>query len=335
MSENDLTNAAPASGDYVEGDTENDLLVQQVSVGYQLRAAREARGVSIGEVAAALKLSPRQVDAIESDDWSHLPRIVIRGFVRNYARYLGQDVVSFLEILDRVPLPAVPELEVRTEYSVALSEERRSSRRDSIWVVSGLVILVLAVLTYFLMPIEWWQSGVDTLQNFIHAGKEDKPENITVQPIPIQTMDASSGSADTPSAIADQVTAPVAAAESQESQSGVTEELTRTGGEVSESHEQQPTTGPPPVVSGEAPLPPGQAKLFFSFTGSSWVEVRDRNGQAIFSQLGAAGSQREVSGQPPLSIVIGNASHVTLQYKGNPVDLSKRSKDGVVRLTLK
>ena len=74
--------------------------------------------------------------------------------------------------------------------------------------------------------------------------------------------------------------------------------------------------------------------LVFAFSEPSWVEVRDRSGQVIFSQLSQAGSTREVSGQPPFSLVVGNASHVSVQYRGKPVDLSKRSKDDVARLTL-
>ena len=43
---------------------------------------------------------------------------------------------------------------------------------------------------------------------------------------------------------------------------------------------------------------------------------------------------REVEGQPPFAVVVGNAGQVTLQYKGKAVDLSKRSKEDVARLTL-
>lgn len=62
--------------------------------------------------------------------------------------------------------------------------------------------------------------------------------------------------------------------------------------------------------------------------------MRDRTGQIIFSQLSQAGSQRDIEGQPPFVLVVGNAAHVTLQYKGKAIDLSKRSKDDVARLTL-
>ena len=86
-----------------------------------------------------------------------------------------------------------------------------------------------------------------------------------------------------------------------------------------------------------APAPSATAGnvLKFNFFKASWVEVRDRSGQIIFSQLSPAGSQRDIEGQPPFALVIGNAQHVSLQYKGQPVELSsKRSKDDVARLSL-
>lgn len=44
-----------------------------VAIGRELRAAREGRGLSIGEVADRLKLSVKQLNAIESGDFASLP----------------------------------------------------------------------------------------------------------------------------------------------------------------------------------------------------------------------------------------------------------------------
>jgi cytoskeleton protein RodZ len=74
--------------------------------------------------------------------------------------------------------------------------------------------------------------------------------------------------------------------------------------------------------------------LKLSFAQPSWVEIRDRSGQIIFSQLNPAGSQRDIEGQPPFALVIGNATNVTVQYKGKVIELSQRSKDDVARLNL-
>jgi len=74
--------------------------------------------------------------------------------------------------------------------------------------------------------------------------------------------------------------------------------------------------------------------LKLSFSQPSWVEIRDGSGQIIFSQLNPAGSQSDIRGQPPFALVIGNASNVTVQYKGKVVELTQRSQEDVARLTL-
>ena len=69
------------------------------------------------------------------------------------------------------------------------------------------------------------------------------------------------------------------------------------------------------------------------FTEASWVEVKDAKGQLLVSSKHQPGSEREVGGVGPLSVTIGNASHVRLQVNGKPVDPQLRAND-VARLTL-
>src|SRR5437764_9402768 len=58
--------------------------------GEELRREREIRGISLKEIADATKISKRFLDAIERNDHKTLPAPVFtRGFVREYARYLG------------------------------------------------------------------------------------------------------------------------------------------------------------------------------------------------------------------------------------------------------
>src|SRR5947208_15107480 len=60
------------------------------SFGDELRREREIRGISLKEIADATKISKRFLDAIERNDHKTLPAPVFtRGFVREYARYLG------------------------------------------------------------------------------------------------------------------------------------------------------------------------------------------------------------------------------------------------------
>ncbi|HUP44531.1 MAG TPA: helix-turn-helix domain-containing protein [Thermoanaerobaculia bacterium] len=60
------------------------------SFGEDLRREREIRGISLKEIADATKISRRFLEAIERNDHKTLPAPVFtRGFVREYARYLG------------------------------------------------------------------------------------------------------------------------------------------------------------------------------------------------------------------------------------------------------
>ena len=90
------------------------------SVGQQLRAAREARGLTADDVAKAIKLSFRQVKALEADDWPNLPgKTIIRGFVRNYARLLTLDSSQLMTDLDQLNILQAPVLDIPTPLPVA------------------------------------------------------------------------------------------------------------------------------------------------------------------------------------------------------------------------
>jgi cytoskeleton protein RodZ len=106
-----------------------------------------------------------------------------------------------------------------------------------------------------------------------------------------------------------------------------------------------PATGAPPAQAPAAEAPPtaqapaasagtGAHRIVLRFERESWVEIRGRNGRTLMSQLNAAGSERVVEGNPPFSVVIGNAQHVQLSYDDRPVDLMPHVKVEVARFTL-
>ncbi len=79
----------------------------------------------------------------------------------------------------------------------------------------------------------------------------------------------------------------------------------------------------------------GTGRLSFKFDSDSWVEIRDANKRMILSHLYRAGETSEISGKPPLSLVIGNAAKVSLQYNDQLVDLQPYTGVTVARITLK
>src|SRR5690606_19882097 len=70
----------------------------RMPLGAVLSAAREQRHWSIEDVSNHLRLSPRQIMALESDDFSSLPEpMITRGYIRNYARLLEINAEPLIE----------------------------------------------------------------------------------------------------------------------------------------------------------------------------------------------------------------------------------------------
>lgn len=99
-----------------------------------------------------------------------------------------------------------------------------------------------------------------------------------------------------------------------------------------------PAVSPAPAIAAAPAQPPVAPRtaptLEFAFAKEAWTEVRDKNGKQLLAQLNPAGSRQTVTGEPPFSLVIGNAPDVTVTYHGKPVALAPYTKGDVARLTL-
>jgi cytoskeleton protein RodZ len=78
----------------------------------------------------------------------------------------------------------------------------------------------------------------------------------------------------------------------------------------------------------------GKRSIRMKFERDSWVEIKDRGGNRLISQLNPAGSEQAVEGRPPFEVIIGNAQHVRLSYDDRPIDLAPHVKVEVARFTL-
>ncbi|MBV2264463.1 MAG: helix-turn-helix domain-containing protein, partial [Thauera sp.] len=126
------------------------------SPGARLRRAREARGESVHEAAFAIKLSPRQIEALENDDFAALPGMAfVRGFARNYARYLGLDATPLLDGIERLAGAGQPDLSPIRNADGDLPAGG-GGRRGSF--PAGAVVAVLLVL----LGVGWYFDWVRT-----------------------------------------------------------------------------------------------------------------------------------------------------------------------------
>lgn len=79
----------------MQGDMPDEFTPNPARPGDQLRAAREAQGLDLAEVAARTRIPQRHLEAIEQGTYSGLPSITYAtGFAKAYARAVGADEVA-------------------------------------------------------------------------------------------------------------------------------------------------------------------------------------------------------------------------------------------------
>ena len=276
---------------------------EPVAVGRILAAAREQQGLSIADVARQLRLGARQIEALEADDYVSLPgNTFVRGFIRNYARMLQLDPDTMLQSFQqRAPSEALAMSAPPRggEFSVYPSKRW-------MWYAGAVAAMVIAapLLIYFALGGRDDATPARTAKPVQPASRQSIVALPSVVPVPPPSQ---------------QITLP--AVPQQDAPVAV----------------QQPEAAaslPVQPVRAES-APAGSGRVVFKFAQESWTEVRDRDGRKIFSQLNSAGTEQAVQGEPPFTLVIGNAAHVSATYNGVPVDLTPYINVDVARLTLK
>lgn len=116
------------------------------TLGEKLRQAREARGITLSEVAEQTRISPLYIESIENDDYRSLPGgIFNKGFVKSFAKYVGVDEQEALQ--DYASMASHPDNQLaettKTYRPEVLTDDRASS--------SSLPTIILAVIILGLM----------------------------------------------------------------------------------------------------------------------------------------------------------------------------------------
>jgi cytoskeletal protein RodZ len=93
-----------------------------------------------------------------------------------------------------------------------------------------------------------------------------------------------------------------------------------------------PAPAPEPAA---APRAKAQSSVTLRYSADSWTEVYDASGARLFYDVGAANSVQTVVGAPPLRVVLGNASGVSVEYNGHSKPIAKLSRpDGSVQFSI-
>jgi len=133
----------------MEGEAAEDPNLFPATVGDKLRAAREAQGLDLPEIASRTRIPQRHLEAIEKGNYAGLPSITYAlGFAKAYARAVGADEVAIARDL-RTELHRNPERAAPIPAYETSDPARVPPRGLAIFgALLALVLIVGAILYY-------------------------------------------------------------------------------------------------------------------------------------------------------------------------------------------
>lgn len=134
------------------------------SFGEELRREREIRGISLKEIADSTKISRRFLEAIEHNDHRTLPAAVFtRGFVREYARYVGLNAEEMVtrynaaaEVDDRVEKGPVLDKHPPVQVRDISPKPPKKKGIPPVWARINANAIFLLFIAAALAAVAWW-----------------------------------------------------------------------------------------------------------------------------------------------------------------------------------
>lgn len=281
-----------------------------------LQQSREAAGLHIAALAAALKVPVRKLEALEAGRYEELPDLT-------FARALASSACRHLKIdpgpvLEQIPYSRTPSLgdTPNTINAPFKPAQNASTSPAAEWLrrpaVLASLLLVLAAVGLLLAPD--WGTTIDQLRQATPAAPTTTAANAErVEPGP-----------EVPAA--PPLAAP-AEASPVESQALVAPAEPVTGAASA--------TPAPEAVAAPAADATNAALLRIQAVGESWVEVVDGKGVSQVQRMLKPGDSMDFSASPPYSVVVGRADAVQVTVRGDRFDVMPLARNSVARFQVK
>ena len=325
--------------DLNEPETQHESIIQQEPVtpaslpsvrlpGAELAVRRQQLGLTVEHMAGRLKLTQRQILALEADNYTVLPGMaIVRGFVRAYAKALDIDPVPLVAMIQEEKAPALQNLAptwrggVSTPYTeTRLPTLGRADASPQFWLVSVSLAILLIGALLVARYMEWLpnMSRIELLQS-------DKAQS---SPPPVLIVkEAESVSA--------------TGAVGSEMGTLVQKELPPIAPEqvlpATEEHAAGEPVNAVAAVDQANPAQPASPvnALVLKAREQSWYEIRRANGTVVRSGLLHAGATETFEIAEPVQLTLGNAPGVDATLRGAPLEIRSEEGSKVVKLNVK
>jgi cytoskeleton protein RodZ len=315
----------------VEQDVEEtSLLKDVVTAGAILKAAREAKGLSIETVATQLHLRPKIINDLENDIFVNIASTTyVRGYIKNYARVVSADINQIQQCLShQLPEIVAPAMQ---SFSRKTTHQARNSRLN---LVTYLIVAVLIA-----MLVLWWVqkssllTNVDLSQPTVEeiAAESNMPEPQQI----IRSGSVQSTANDVGNEGNDSATdsANKAAIEAEDKLIQTAQDAASTAQQLAASSSVT-TASTESLSTTDTSLASGESVLTIELTGDCWVNVTDANGKVMVDGVKNSAQRIEVRGIKPFKVILGAPQVASISLDGNNVSLAEFANGRVARLTL-
>lgn len=143
------------------------------TVGEILKSTRGEKKLTLEEAEAATKIRKKYLVALEGDDWQKLPSFTYtKGFIKNYAEFLGLDLNYVLPVFRRQTQPGIEKAKIIPPgMSQPLSEP--------LWRLTPSKIISIFILVLIFLFFSWLFSQY---QSFVWAPKIvlERPQELEI-----------------------------------------------------------------------------------------------------------------------------------------------------------
>lgn len=291
------------------GDRSVPVTSGQLGLGERLRSARKARAISLERMAESLHLDEAIVLALEDERFEELGApVFVRGHLKAYARLVGLPIDSVLGAYQQAEPQnlAVPPAERRMSRSLTIN--------PVIWGVSALVVLLGVLLALYVVQDGELAPATTSVADRVPAAGMGTP----AEP-PAAESDADTAPPVVTPALAGSATVAAPVAERPESVAAAPGVRDLPLPEAAPATVIEPATdlGSETATAAGTEPRPDLMRVSLHFREESWVEISDANRRLLFG-LQREGRRRELAGEPPFRLLLGNAAGVDVSVNDEP-----------------
>ncbi|MBC3874949.1 helix-turn-helix domain-containing protein [Undibacterium flavidum] len=353
--------------DSQEEKTVSDNAIKALTTGEQLAASRQAKNWTVQFVAEQLKLSQVQIVALEADNFDALPKMVIvRGFVRAYAKLLKVNGDGLVAALPRDTEPVQLETSLRPALSTPFIDSRLSlqgQHDNNRRYIIGAITLLIIVGLFLLLQVTEFGKSFGTIFDKKNASASSVASALAVESASVSTPNdlPATQNAEQSSALQGTDASPTAIAASNEktvptievaqaplekagatpvqtpdvkaTNSGAVIAAPSTNGNVVANTAANAAANP--VKTTPVSVPAVTELFVLKFRQDSWIQVKTESGTILSSHLAKAGTEESFSVKQALNVKLGNAAGVDAILRGEPLSVSSDRGNNVANFVVK